>query len=59
VARKALRKAVDAPEGIRLAGSDHLCFAMYHCGARILNIHRPLERQLRDWERVGRAIPRL
>lgn len=37
--------------------SEHItCFPMYHCGRRILNTHRPLEQQLRDWERVFPAL---
>ena len=28
-------------------------FAVYHCGARILNTHRKIEEQIRDWERIG------
>jgi uracil-DNA glycosylase len=55
VPRIAFRKAVERPEGFALAdGIRHL--PMYHCGARILNTHRPMDMQLRDWERVGRAL---
>jgi hypothetical protein len=28
-------------------------FAVYHCGARILNTHRKLENQLDDWKRIA------
>lgn len=31
-------------------------FAMYHCGARIRNTHRPMERQRADWERIRHFI---
>ena len=29
-----------------------MCFPMYHCGRRILNTHRALEQQMKDWARV-------
>jgi uracil-DNA glycosylase len=29
-----------------------VAFAVYHCGARILNTHRALDAQLRDWVRI-------
>jgi uracil-DNA glycosylase family 4 len=31
-------------------------FPMYHCGARILNTHRNLDKQKEDWLRVKRAL---
>jgi uracil-DNA glycosylase len=33
-----------------------LLVPVYHCGARILNTHRPLETQKNDWLRVRRAL---
>lgn len=51
----AVRSAVERPDGFLLAGgTPH--FPMYHCGARILNTHRPMERQLKDWERVRSVL---
>jgi DNA polymerase len=51
----AFRTAVGLPEGFILpTGARYL--PMYHCGARILNTHRPLEQQVRDWERVKQAL---
>lgn len=49
------RKAVEDPEGHLLPMGSRL-FAVYHCGARILNTHRPLERQVADWSRIGNAL---
>jgi uracil-DNA glycosylase len=54
VPRGAFRKAVEGPDGVRLTETT-TCFPVYHCGARVLNTHRPLAAQVRDWERVGRA----
>jgi len=53
--RTAFRKAVERPEGFRLADGI-VCVPVYHCGARILNTHRPVAMQIHDWERVGRAL---
>lgn len=33
-------------------------FPQYHCGARGMNINRPLDKQLADWQKVGRALVR-
>lgn len=55
VPRIPFKTAVERPEGFVLA-SRVRCFAMYHCGARILNTHRSMPRQMKDWERVGRAL---
>jgi uracil-DNA glycosylase family 4 len=49
------RAAVDRPEPVKLSNGTML-FAMYHCGARILNTHRPIDEQEKDWLRVGRAL---
>lgn len=55
VPRIPFKNAVDLPEGFVLAGGVR-CFPMYHCGARILNTHRSMARQFKDWERVRRAL---
>lgn len=55
VPRIPFRKAVEQSEGFRLEDGI-TCVPVYHCGARILNTHRPMERQLKDWERAGRAL---
>jgi len=49
------RKAVDCPEGFPV-GDGIICVPVYHCGARVLNTHRRMEKQVRDWERVKRAL---
>jgi len=33
-------------------------FAVYHCGARILNTHRKLAAQLDDWQRIAKFLAR-
>jgi DNA polymerase len=48
--------AVDVPEGFALDSGTIRYFPLYHCGRRILNTHRPLARQIKDWEKVGRAL---
>jgi uracil-DNA glycosylase len=55
--RVAFRRAVEGAEGFSLPTGARY-FPMYHCGARILNTHRPMEMQLRDWARVGRELGR-
>lgn len=50
-------RAVADPEGQLLPTGSRL-FAVYHCGARILNTHRPFERQVADWGRIGAALNR-
>jgi uracil-DNA glycosylase family 4 len=49
------RSAVEDERGTVLPTGARL-FAAYHCGARIMNTHRPLSAQLRDWERIGRVL---
>jgi uracil-DNA glycosylase len=56
VPRVAFRTAVEEPDGFALPDISARWFPMYHCGARILNTHRPLTQQRRDWERVERAL---
>jgi DNA polymerase len=51
----AFRSAVEDDRGTVLPTGSRL-FAVYHCGVRILNTHRPFGAQLRDWQRVGRAL---
>jgi uracil-DNA glycosylase family 4 len=51
------RDAVEDPTGVALPNGS-LLIAVYHCGKRILNTHRPLMEQLIDWKRVRRAIAR-
>jgi uracil-DNA glycosylase len=51
------RKAVERPDGFRLADRT-TCVPVYHCGARILNTHRPYGRQVCDWKRVLAALDR-
>ena len=53
----AFRNAVEDERGIVLPNGSRL-FAVYHCGARILNTHRSLSAQLHDWQRIGRAVER-
>ena len=52
--QKPFRSAVDG-EPAQLP-SGPLLLPVYHCGARILNTHRPLSFQERDWMRVGRTL---
>jgi DNA polymerase len=49
------RQAVEDAGGILLPTGSRL-FAVYHCGARVLNTHRPLKMQREDWQRIGRAL---
>ena len=49
------KEAVERSDGFALADGIS-CFPVYHCGARILNPHRPMPKQLADWERVRRAL---
>lgn len=51
-----LRRAVAEP-GIELLPGT-MMVAVYHCGRRIQNTHRPLDMQYRDWERVRVALAR-
>ena len=50
-----LSDAVSDVDGDVLFGETRL-FAVYHCGARVLNAHRPLKNQIQDWARVGKAL---
>ena len=53
--RVKFKESVERSAGFVLADGIS-CFPMYHCGARILNTHRPMPQQLKDWERMGRAL---
>lgn len=51
---------VEDPVGIELPTSPRpvVLLGVYHCGRRIHNTLRPLSKQIRDWERVARALNR-
>jgi DNA polymerase len=46
---------VESDEGIHLPNGTR-AFARYHCGRRIQNTHRPLDRQREDWFRLARFL---
>jgi len=48
--------SVTNTEGVALANGSR-AFAVYHCGARILNTHRRETEQFNDWQRIGEALP--
>lgn len=54
---RALRQAVEVRKGIELFDECRL-FAMYHCGARVLNTHRRMAEQRTDWQRLGKFLSR-
>lgn len=45
------RSEVEAPSG-RVLPTGSRAFAVYHCGARIQNTHRPMAAQREDWKRL-------
>lgn len=51
----AFRSAVENHSGTLLPNGT-IAFAVYHCGMRIQNTHRPLEQQFLDWRRIGKAL---
>jgi DNA polymerase len=51
------RRAVEDEAGTSLPNGSRL-LAVYHCGQRILNTHRPFEQQQLDWQRVARSLGR-
>lgn len=51
---QAFRRAVEGEPTHLPSGT--LLVPVYHCGVRILNTHRPLAIQKRDWARVGRVL---
>lgn len=52
---RSLASAVADAEGEILFVSTRL-LAGYHCGARVLNSHRPIDAQLQDWARIGAVL---
>lgn len=51
---EALRGAVDGPPQQLQPGT--LLVPLYHCGARIMNTHRPQGEQLKDWSRLADVL---
>jgi DNA polymerase len=49
------KDAVESSSSICLPNGSRVV-PVYHCGARILNTHRPFEQQLADWKRVAKAL---
>jgi DNA polymerase len=49
------KAAAEREDGFLLFGRTTL-YPVYHCGARILNTHRPEAKQVTDWSRIGRAL---
>ena len=49
------REAVEYQTGFALQGGIRY-FPTYHCGARILHTHRPLEQQINDWGKIAVAV---
>jgi DNA polymerase len=45
------RSEVDSANG-RVLPNGTRAFAVYHCGARIRNTHRPMAEQRKDWKRL-------
>jgi DNA polymerase len=48
---ESFREEVETLDG-RLLLNGSRAFAVYHCGARIRNTHRPMEQQRQDWKRI-------
>lgn len=48
-------ESVDNPTGIKMLDKT-MAMAVYHCGVRVLNMHRNRERQFRDWQRIRKAL---
>lgn len=53
---QSIRSAVVDP-GIKLSATT-TAIGVYHCGARVVNISRPLKQQIEDWKRIAAALPR-
>ncbi len=49
------RRAVEDEAGTSLPNGSRL-LAVYHCGQRVLNTHRPFQKQQRDWQRVANVL---
>jgi uracil-DNA glycosylase len=47
--------AVEKPDGWALSPTTHY-FPMYHCGWLVLNSHRRIDQQRRDWSKVERHL---
>ena len=52
------RSAVECENGFELEAGIRL-FPVYHCGARILNTHRPKDVQKKDWAKIKKALDRV
>lgn len=52
---QSFRAAVEREQPRQLSSAT-LLVPVYHCGARILNTHRPLAKQKEDWARVGELL---
>lgn len=52
--KESLRDAI-LSSGTRLP-SGATAVAVYHCGARVINVARNLDRQRQDWQRVSAAL---
>ena len=52
------RNAVENETGTTLSNGTTL-LAVYHCGQRILNTHRPFAQQMINWRRVANGLSRL
>jgi DNA polymerase len=51
------RRAVEDEAGTTLPNGSRL-LAVYHCGQRMLNTHRPFDQQQKDWQRVAKVLGR-
>jgi len=49
------RASVENPRGVQIMDGA-VAMAVYHCGARILNMHRRRQQQFRDWQRIGNVL---
>jgi uracil-DNA glycosylase family 4 len=53
----AFRSEVESSTGTLLPNASR-AFAVYHCGKRIQNTHRPIQAQRRDWSRIRPFLTR-
>ncbi len=49
------KDAVETEGGFAI-GEQVRLHPAYHCGRRILNTYRPMDKQLEDWARIGRTL---
>ena len=49
------RDSVENSRGVQIMDGS-VAMAVYHCGARTLNMHRKREQQFRDWQRIGNVL---